>query len=60
MKKNPKNHEVDLLGRPVGFKRISFIDASILPKIPSAPTTINVIANAVRICSEIYQKILSK
>lgn len=60
MKKNPKENEVDLLGRPVGFSRISFIDASILPTIPSAPTTINVMANAVRICSEIYHKILSK
>jgi len=53
MKKKPRIHEVDMLGRPCHHKRTFIIDSSVLPSIPALPTTITVMANAVRICKSI-------
>ena len=53
MKKNPKIYEVDMMGRPYHHKRTFIIDSSVLPSIPALPTTITVMANAVRICAAI-------
>jgi len=52
MMKKAKKFNVDMLGRPFGFKKVSFIDASVIPSIPAEPTTINTMTNAVRICDE--------
>jgi hypothetical protein len=50
MKKAPNDsHETDLLGRPIGKKRIHIIDSSVLPSVPGTPTTFTVMANANRI-----------
>ena len=53
MKKNPNVHETDMLGRPFRHKRTFIIDSSVLPSIPALPSTITVMANAVRICKAI-------
>jgi choline dehydrogenase-like flavoprotein len=42
-----------MLGRPYRHKRTFIIDSSVLPSIPASPTTIVVMANAVRICKAI-------
>jgi len=52
MSDNPKEDEVDIWGRPCHFKRIHFVDGSILPSIPAGPITLTIMANAYRIGKE--------
>jgi choline dehydrogenase-like flavoprotein len=42
-----------VLGRPVGFERVSAVDAAVLPSIPATTITLTVMANAHRIASEV-------
>jgi NAD-dependent dihydropyrimidine dehydrogenase PreA subunit len=54
MTKDPKfNSQTDMLGRPFMQRRTFVVDTSVLPTIPSVPTTINVMANSVRISKSI-------
>jgi choline dehydrogenase-like flavoprotein len=53
MRKLPKIFEVDIFGRPAGWKRVHAIDASILPTIPATTITLTVMANAHRIASQL-------
>lgn len=55
MQKHPNGLGSDLLGRPLFFKNLHIIDASILPTIPAQTITFTVMANAHRIGS-LYQK----
>ncbi|OGT37946.1 MAG: hypothetical protein A3F11_02945 [Gammaproteobacteria bacterium RIFCSPHIGHO2_12_FULL_37_14] len=52
MSDNPYQDEVDIWGRPCHFKRIHFVDGSILPSIPAGPITLTIMANAYRIGKE--------
>lgn len=52
MSDNPKEDEVDIWGRPNHFRRIHFVDGSILPSIPAGPITLTIMANAYRIAKE--------
>lgn len=56
MKVLPNSNEVDMLGRPMNHDRVFVVDASILPTIPSSPTTTIVMANAIRICKKLISK----
>lgn len=53
MSDNPQIDEVDCWGRPIQFKRIHFVDGSILPSIPAGPITLTIMANAYRIGKEV-------
>jgi choline dehydrogenase-like flavoprotein len=53
MRERPEGLEADLLGRPVGFERVSAVDATVLPTIPATTITLTVMANAHRIASEL-------
>lgn len=53
MSDKPQEDEVDIWGTPSHFKRIHFVDASILPSIPAGPITLTIMANAYRIGKEI-------
>lgn len=55
MRVTPGPLESDTLGRPTGFTRVHLVDASVLPSIPSTTITVNVMANAYRIASEVCQ-----
>ena len=48
----PNGVETDILGRPFNLKNTHVIDTSILPDIPSTPTTLLVMANASRIADQ--------
>ncbi len=52
MTATPNGMETDILGRPFNLKNIHVIDTSILPSIPSSPTTLLVMANASRIAEQ--------
>ena len=52
MKKAPNGLETDILGRPLNLKNTHIVDTSILPNIPSTPTTLLVMANASRIVDQ--------
>lgn len=56
MKKKPNKQETDMFGRPYKFKRTYIVDTSVLPSIPSSPTTIIAMSNCVRICKSIINK----
>jgi choline dehydrogenase-like flavoprotein len=45
----PMGEKSDLLGRPIGSKRIHVVDSSVLPTIAPGPITFTVMANAMRI-----------
>jgi hypothetical protein len=45
----------DQTGTPFGYDGIHVIDSSVLPSIPDGPITFAIMANAVRIVSEVYQ-----
>ena len=49
----PMGKSSDLLGRPNGMKNVHVIDSSVLPSIPAGAITFTVMANAVRITSEV-------
>ena len=53
MKSRPTAFETDLYGRPYKHKRTFIVDSSVLPSVPALPTTISVMANAVRICQSL-------
>ena len=55
MKSRPTAFETDLFGRPYKHKRTFIVDSSVLPSIPALPTTITVMANAVRICQSLIK-----
>jgi ferredoxin len=44
----------DQTGTPFGVKRVHVIDSSVLSSIPDGPITFAIMANAVRIVSEVY------
>lgn len=52
MSNSPKEDEVDIWGKPNGFKRVHFVDGSILPLMPPGPPTLTIMANAYRIGRE--------
>lgn len=52
MRKNPKEGETDVMGRPAGLSRVHLIDASVFPSIPASTITFSVMANAHRIATE--------
>jgi hypothetical protein len=45
----------DDMGSPVAQKGVHVIDSSVLPSIPDGPITFTIMANAVRIVSEVYK-----
>jgi choline dehydrogenase-like flavoprotein len=51
MRARPGDFESDVLGRPVGFRRIHLVDASVFPSIPASTITLSIMANAHRIAS---------
>lgn len=51
MARNPESGQSDILGRPLGLRRLHLIDASSLPAIPATTITLSVMANAHRIGS---------
>jgi choline dehydrogenase-like flavoprotein len=53
MRERPDGLQSDVLGRPVGFERVSAVDAAVLPSIPATTITLTVMANAHRIASEV-------
>jgi choline dehydrogenase-like flavoprotein len=53
MRERPRGLEADVLGRPVGFERVSAVDATVLPTVPATTITLTVMANAHRIASEL-------
>jgi len=52
MSKSPSDKETDMLGRPDGYQRLHFVDASIFPSISATTITYTVMANAHRIASQ--------
>lgn len=52
MSDNPNGDKVDIWGKPSHFKRIHFVDGSILPSIPAGPITLTIMANAYRIAKK--------
>jgi ferredoxin len=55
MSHRPEGFCSDTLGRPLGWKRIHIVDASVFPTIPAATITYTVMANAHRIASSVSQ-----
>lgn len=53
MSDNPKEDQADIWGRPSHFKRIHFVDGSILPTMPAGSPTLTIMANAYRIGKEV-------
>ncbi|MBE7440644.1 MAG: hypothetical protein HS115_19530 [Spirochaetales bacterium] len=51
MSRSPGEKQSDILGRPMGLKRVHLIDASSLPSLPATTITLTVMANAHRIAS---------
>jgi choline dehydrogenase-like flavoprotein len=49
MRSHPGTLESDTLGRPLGFRRVHVVDATVLPSIPATTITFSVMANAHRI-----------
>jgi choline dehydrogenase-like flavoprotein len=54
MRKNPAEFETDIWGRPVGWKRVHAVDATVLPSIAATTITFTVMANAHRIASQCW------
>lgn len=52
MNRFPNGMETDILGRPFNLKNTHVVDTSVLPNIPSTPTTLLVMANASRIADQ--------
>jgi choline dehydrogenase-like flavoprotein len=52
MRKSPVGFETDIWGRPVGWRRVHAVDATILPSIAATTITFTVMANAHRIARE--------
>ncbi len=55
MQARPERLQTDILGRPVGFRRLHVVDATTFPSVPAAPITYTVMANAHRIASAHHQ-----
>lgn len=57
MRISPRKNETDLFGKPVGFQRLHFIDASVFASIPAGSVTPTIMANAYRMGweSKIYE-----
>lgn len=51
MSSQPRGFQTDLLGRPVGFRRVHLVDSTVFPTIPATTITLSVMANAHRIGS---------
>ena len=49
------SEKCDDLGSPIAQKGVHVIDSSVLPSIPDGPITFTIMANAVRIVSEVYK-----
>ena len=56
MKKNNDLFSTDILGRPYNFNRISVVDSSILPSLPSNSHTFLTMANCYRITDNLVNK----
>ena len=56
MNKNNNLFSVDLMGRPYNFTRISIVESSILPSLPSNSHTFLTMANCYRITDELVKK----
>lgn len=55
MRREPREFETDVLGRPHGFKRVHVVDSSVFPTINASPITFTVMANAHRIASAVHE-----
>ncbi len=55
MSSRPTGFESDVLGRPVGFKRLHVVDSTCLPSIPATTITFSVMANSHRIASRHHE-----
>ena len=53
MRREPKEFESDILGRPCQFERVHLIDSTTFPSIPATTITFTVMANAHRIATVI-------
>jgi choline dehydrogenase-like flavoprotein len=51
MRRDPGERESDLLGRPMGLRRVHVVDSSVFPTIPATNLTLTVMANAYRIAT---------
>jgi len=51
MRRQPREFESDVLGRPTGFARVHVVDATVFPTVAAASTTLTIMANAFRIAS---------
>ena len=56
MKKNNDLFSTDIFGRPYNFKKISVVDSSILPSLPSNSHTFLTMANCYRITDNLINK----
>ena len=56
MKNNNDLFSVDLMGRPYKSNRISIVDSSVLPSLPSNSHTFLTMANCYRITDELVKK----
>lgn len=55
MRREPREFETDVLGRPKGFGRVHVVDSSVFPSINASPITFTVMANAHRIASAVEE-----
>ena len=54
MRANPtKPFEVDVLGRPLGFRRLHVVDSAVMPSVPATTIALLTMANADRIATEV-------
>ena len=56
MKKNINLFSTDIFGRPYNFNRISVVDSSVLPSLPSNSHTFLTMANCYRITDNLVNK----
>jgi choline dehydrogenase-like flavoprotein len=53
MSRQPSGLQADTLGRPLGWKRVHAVDATVFPSVPAMTITLTVMANAHRIGTEV-------
>ncbi|HTR89063.1 MAG TPA: GMC oxidoreductase [Solirubrobacteraceae bacterium] len=56
MRSAPGELETDTLGRLPGWRRVSVVDAAILPSVPATTVTLSVMANAHRIATRVARE----
>ena len=56
----PTASDTDIYGRPLGYKNVHVIDATILPSLPTATIVFASMSNSLRISKAVINKILSE